>query len=154
MFKRFLKVFALLVVVLSLSVGILLTLGNVNAYIVTSDSMAQTINKYSLVISAPKDKYNVDDLITYKFKNNDKHLITHRIIDIKDFGDKKLYFTKGDNNEFQDAIPVSQNEIVGEVLFSIPYLGYVLTPMAFGFLVYLPIGFMFGYTAYAGTNSW
>lgn len=154
MLKKFLKVFALVVIILVLSVGALMIFSGVDSYVVTSNSMLPTISKYSLVVSAPQRDYDVEDLITYKFKNNDSHLVTHRVIGTKDFGDKRLYFTKGDNNEFQDSIPVSQNEIVGEVLFSIPFLGYVLTPLVFGFLVYAPIGLVFGYTVGNCTNSW
>jgi signal peptidase len=147
--KRTVKFLGLASAILVLSIVFLVVFLKAHFYIVISDSMLPTIDKYSLVISLPQKNYEVGDSITYKFRSRDSDLITHRTINIKDFGDKKLYFTKGDNNEFQDAIPVSQDEVVGKVLFSVPLVGYILTPIIFGLLVYTPVGFAFGYTLYS-----
>ena len=64
------------------------------------------------------------------------------------FDKKKLYITKGDANELDDIIPVSENEIVGKVISVIPFMGkiisYLLNPFFLGICFYAPLGFLFG----------
>ena len=48
--------------------------------------------------------------------------LTHRIIEETDQG----YITKGDNNNVNDADVLKEENIIGEVKFSIPKVGYVM----------------------------
>ena len=55
--------------------------------------------------------------------------IVHRVVDIfelKNTGEKTevLYITKGDANTSVDATPVNPSNIVGKVMYKIPYMGY------------------------------
>lgn len=61
------------------------------------------------------------DVIEYQ--SNDI-LILHRIIEIQETGQGFRYFTKGDNNLQQDLLPVEEEQVVGKVTYTIPYLGY------------------------------
>lgn len=94
---------------------------------VMSNSMASAFRRGDIVIAKKISKNKIDtlqvgDVLEYKL---DKSTIIHRIIEIKD-GDegKKIFITKGDNNNMADAEPVAEEQVVGIVKFSVPYLGY------------------------------
>ena len=69
----------------------------------------------------------VNDVITFNLGSGTK--ATHRIIDIvpDETNPNILRFkTKGDANEHEDHSLVESHNIVGRVLFHIPYMGYVV----------------------------
>ena len=103
-------------------------------YTVQSGSMQPAIAIGSLVVSQPATDYKVGEVITFK---NAPAPTTHRIQEIKD----SVYTTKGDANDSADTEPVRQEQILGKVVLSLPYLGY---PVAFaktqtGFLLLIII---------------
>ena len=55
------------------------------------------------------------------FRNRDT-VITHRVVK-KQNG---TWITKGDANKTADPVPVEESQIIGRVVFCLPYLGYVL----------------------------
>jgi signal peptidase len=71
---------------------------------------------------------NVDDIITYR-KKNDTLSTTHRVVEIIEEDNTRKFVTRGDANNVDDPIPVSENEVLGKVTVYIPLLGYV-----FGFI--------------------
>ena len=75
-----------------------------------------------MVITKHKSKTNikVNDIVTYR--DNDGVIITHRIIKETTEG----YITKGDNNNVEDSDILTEDNIIGEVKFSIPKLGYIM----------------------------
>lgn len=94
--------------------------------VIMSNSMKGTFSKGDIVIVEKINSKNIDslkrnDIIEYKLNNTS---IIHRIIDVKDDINKKLFITKGDNNKSSDKEPVRSNQIVSKVKFSIPKLGY------------------------------
>lgn len=86
-------------------------------YTVQSGSMQPAIKVGSLVVSQKATDYKVGDVITFK---NAPAPTTHRIAEIKD----SVYTTKGDANDSADTEPVRQEQILGKVVLSLPYLGY------------------------------
>lgn len=86
-------------------------------YTVQSGSMQPAIAIGSLVVSQKVTDYQVGEVITFK---NALTPITHRIQAIKD----SVYITKGDANDAADTEPVRQEQILGKVVLSLPYLGY------------------------------
>ena len=48
--------------------------------------------------------------------------VTHRIISQNEKG----YRTKGDANKTEDPVPAEASQIIGRVVFHLPYLGYVI----------------------------
>ena len=50
-----------------------------------------------------------------------------RIIEVLDDNGSLSFRTKGDNNDNADFNPVLPEAIVGEVKFTIPYLGFLIT---------------------------
>ncbi|EQK40486.1 signal peptidase I [[Clostridium] bifermentans ATCC 638] len=91
-------------------------------YTVLSGSMEPKFYPGDMVITQHKDKSDikVNDIVTYK--DNEGVIITHRVIEETDEG----YITKGDNNNVNDADILKEENIIGEVKFSIPKVGYVM----------------------------
>ena len=115
--------------------------GNYKVMIVQSGSMQPEIKMGSIVAIKPVDDYKIGDVITFQIAKN-KEPVTHRIYDIKVVGGEPRYITKGDANNAPDQREVSQREIIGKVLFNIPYLGYVVDfaqkPIGFGLIIIIP----------------
>lgn len=106
------------------------TILNHSIYIVRSNSMSPTFKTGTLLIIKRTDSgtINVDDIITFR-KKNDTLSTTHRVVEIIDDNNIRQFVTRGDANNVDDPIPVSENDILGKVTFFIPLLGYV-----FGFI--------------------
>lgn len=112
-------VFAL--VVLSSKYGLL----GFRLYSVRSGSMEPSLAKGSLVLVREKAPVNEGDIITFYtgFKNN---TVTHRVIKIQREKDLVFYQTKGDANNAPDSVKVAADRVVGKVVGSAPYLGYIV----------------------------
>ncbi|UOQ44257.1 signal peptidase I [Halobacillus salinarum] len=95
---------------------------------VLSGSMEPAFQTGSIIaIELTKDarEYSKGDVITFKDKN--KNLVTHRVVEAKRVKQEAVYKTKGDNNDGPDLDPVLSKNVVGEYTgFTIPYAGYVL----------------------------
>lgn len=114
------------------------------AYIVTSGSMEPTIKTGGLVFSIPVTSYQTGDVVTFKNSEDGKTLVTHRI-EAKVYSSEKqefLYYTKGDANKEIDGVKIENGQIIGRVVFGLPYLGYAANsakdPKMFILLVIIP----------------
>ncbi|GAH60569.1 unnamed protein product, partial [marine sediment metagenome] len=69
---------------------------------------------------------------------------THRVYDIKVVEGEPYYITKGDANNTPDQKEVYEREIIGKVLFDVPYLGYAVDfakkPLGFALIILVPAG--------------
>ena len=116
------------------------------AYIITTDSMKPSINSgdVSIVKKVKEDKIETGDVIT--FKQGDK-VITHRITNIEEQDGKKVYTTKGDNNNLEDDEKVEYSQIEGKNVLTIPKLGYIINALenqvVFLFIVLVLLIFLF-----------
>ena len=92
-------------------------------YTVLSGSMEPEFYPGDIVVVKHKDKTDIklNDIVTYK--DSDGVIITHRIIKETPQG----YITKGDNNNTEDADILTKDNIIGEVKFSIPKVGYLIS---------------------------
>ena len=54
--------------------------------------------------------------------HNEDTVVTHRVVK-KEEG---TFITKGDANKNADPIPVAKSQIIGRVVFCLPYLGYII----------------------------
>lgn len=114
-------------------------------YVVQSGSMEPAIMTGSVIFSLPQKNYLRGDVITFAPNPSEKRLVTHRIA-YKNFPDgihgEPTYLTSGDANEEIDRWEISQNQIIGKVAFTIPYLGYAVdfakTPQGFILFVIIP----------------
>ncbi len=87
-------------------------------YIIQSGSMEPSFQIGDLVIIQLQTKYQNNDVITFKTKDN--KIVTHRIINIVD---KNNYFTKGDANRIKDFETTNPDNILGKVIQIIPKIG-------------------------------
>ena len=69
-----------------------------------------------------------EDVITFYAANKDGLLVTHRVAKVTKDG---TFVTKGDANEEADTHVVTEKELFGKVLFSVPVLGFVLCYLSF-----------------------
>lgn len=114
-------------------------------YTVLSGSMEPKFYPGDIVITKHKNKTDIklNDIVTYK--DSKGVVITHRIIKETPEG----YITKGDNNNVEDAEILTKDNIIGEVKFSIPKIGYIMNflskPMVVAVEMILLAGFIFFY---------
>ena len=98
---------------------------SIYAFNIISESMNPTLNVGDLVIVKKYnsiDEYKVKDIITFNYENKN---ITHRIVDIQQEDNIKIFITKGDRNESNDDFYISYENIYGKVIFVFPKLGYI-----------------------------
>lgn len=116
--------------------------GFVKARIVLTGSMEPAISAGDIIITTPitRKEPKVGDVIAYEAKrfNGEKVAVfSHRIIG----GDLKSGFVvKGDANKSPDNQKPKAPDILGVVIFVIPFLGNLLTPKA----LFLLVPFIFG----------
>jgi len=105
--------------------------------VVLSGSMAPTFNTGSIVAVKPTkfEEVKKGDVVT--FKNEDNLTVTHRVMEITN---GKL-ITKGDANNGNDSIPVTADRLIGQVQYSVPFVGYLIDfiQSKVGMLVFLGI---------------
>ncbi len=116
--------------------------GNYKVLTVLSGSMEPKLKTGSIVVVKPAADYKIGDVITFGPMSKTKAPITHRIYEIKVEGSEPIYITKGDVNDAPDTREISKKEIIGKVLFTVPYLGYAIEtakkPYGFMALIILP----------------
>ena len=131
----------ILAVVLLIIVSILPIPGNYRLLIVESGSMEPAIKTGSVVVVKPADSYQANDVITFEDGGKDR-TTTHRVVDVEVISGQTQYITKGDANKTEDSSKVSDGKVVGKVLTSISYAGYILAmakqPIGFFLLVIVP----------------
>ena len=103
--------------------------GNFSIRVVQSGSMEPAIKTGSLVLIKPSGSYKIGDIITFEgnFKDAKGRKIptTHRVVDAKVDAGVVSYQTKGDANDGADRNLVTQKKVIGRVLLSVPYAGYL-----------------------------
>ena len=115
--------------------------GNVKARIVLTGSMSPAINVGDVIVTVPITQKvpQIDDVIAYqakRFNGENVAVFSHRIIG----GDiENGFIVKGDANKSPDPQKPKAADILGVVLFTIPFVGNLLTPKALFLL--LPCAF-------------
>ncbi len=129
-------------VALLLIVSIFPIAGNYKVMTVISGSMAPKIKMGSVVIVKPVADYKIGDVITFGPYSKTKAPTSHRIYDIKVIDGQPVYITKGDVNNAPDTREIKKSDIVGKVLFDIPYLGFAVDfakkPLGFALIIIVP----------------
>jgi len=94
------------------------------SFMVQSGSMEPAIMTGDIIVIHPQANYMINDVIT--FIGSDNRTITHRIAEIREASEKRLFSTKGDANRSQDEDLIKQSQITGKVVLVIPKLGYLV----------------------------
>jgi signal peptidase I len=94
-------------------------------FVVGGASMEPAIGKGSLVIvrTTYPAALTVGDVVTYQHRGA---TVTHRIAAVEEYGDARVFTTKGDANEAADPDPVAFDDRVGLVVAQLPVLGYLV----------------------------
>jgi signal peptidase len=108
---------------------------------ILSGSMEPALSLGGVVVIKPVETADigVGDIIAY---GTQEMLITHRVVDVMSGLDELLFITQGDANEAPDMAPVPATNVVGKVVFDMPYLGYlaafVKTRLGFLLTIFIP----------------
>ena len=91
-----------------------------SSLIVSTGSMnGLDMNEGDLIIIKDTGDYEIGEIVTF-FQDGDEIPTTHRIINIDKDG---KWITKGDANNSKDKRSITSDEIIGEVVLVIPYVG-------------------------------
>lgn len=90
---------------------------------VATASMKPEVDIGDMVImkSIKTEDIKEGDIIGYKLNDS---TIVHRVKTINNSRGEYSFITKGDNNRFEDAEPVTEGQIVGKVIFKVKYIAY------------------------------
>lgn len=111
-------------------------------FIILTGSMEDTLNMGDFIVvkEVPEENLKEQDIITF---NLEETTITHRISKIENKNGQKLFVTKGDNNNTEDADRVKISDIEGRYVFKISVLGTLLIflqkPIGIAILIIIPI---------------
>jgi signal peptidase len=98
--------------------------GSTDLFMVEGNSMLPTILPGSIVITKKQPTYELDEIVAYHLTQGKLgKIVVHRIIDHTDKG----FVIKGDNNPKPDTGVFNEDKIIGRVVFSTPYVGYLLS---------------------------
>jgi len=100
--------------------------------VVSSDSMEPNLKKgdYVICIGVRAENIEVGDIIIFDLPH--KSNIVHRVVNkMKDSDGNWRFLTKGDNNIKPDEEPydiktwIREENIIGKVIFKVPYIGWI-----------------------------
>lgn len=100
---------------------------HINYYYMNSASMQSEIPKGSLVLVQEIGVHELKkgDIITFY---NEKGLsVTHQIVDILIDEEELLFCTKGSDNKLRDEALIAKEQVVGKVIFHVPFLGKIFS---------------------------
>lgn len=136
-FIAFIVAIALLLIVSTFPIT-----GNFKVLTVISGSMEPSIKTGSVVIVKPASDYKIGEVITFGPYTKKKAPTTHRVYDIKVVEGQVVYITKGDANNAPDSREVQKKDVVGKVLFDVPFIGYAVNfakqPLGFALIIIVP----------------
>ena len=102
-------------------------LPRLSLFTIISPSMVPNINVYDIVVDVRPGDIKTGDVITFISTSSltPGFTITHRVTRIIETETGHEYYTKGDNNMFEDGVTVKGENIIGKVLFKVPQFGRV-----------------------------
>jgi len=150
-------VYSLLMVVLivfgaAIALSVFAGPGNFRVFVVGSGSMNPALKMGSIVLVEPTSwakkiaspmpmpAFKKGDIITYLSR---KTSTTHRVVGVEETNSQFVYQTKGDANKAADREKVSEKQVLGKAILSVPYIGYGVnfarTQLGYIFLIVVPI---------------
>lgn len=102
-----------------------------HGYVVLSGSMSPTFEAGDTIIVRETSPSELEkgDVITYHGvdSTSQPNRVTHRIVGVAERDDGTYFETKGDANEEADRQLVPAEDVIGQVAFAIPLIGYVIS---------------------------
>jgi len=97
---------------------------NIKIYTIVTESMEPTIKVNDIIIvkKCSEEELMQNAIITFK---RDEEIITHRIAQIVENNNKKIYVTKGDNNNVEDNSTITYEDIIGKKICVVPQIGKI-----------------------------
>lgn len=96
----------------------------ISPYVVQSGSMTPALPVGAIVyVDTNADAGGVLPGEVVAFELGEGKTCTHRVVAVNSDG---TYVTKGDANESADKAPVPPSDVIGTVVFDVPYAGFVL----------------------------
>ena len=95
------------------------------SFLIQSGSMEPTIKTGDVILVRKQTNYQENDIVTFIGERNRK--VTHRIIEVKQTNDGLKFKTKGDANRSIDQDQINPEQIIGQMAFRFPKLGYAIT---------------------------
>ena len=88
-----------------------------------SDSMNPVYYRGDAIIYYKErvEKINEGDILVFKSGNS---IITHRVVSKVNDNGHYTFRTKGDNNNTEDKIKITEKDVLGTVKYIVKYIGY------------------------------
>lgn len=118
-------ILSLLIIGIILILSTRIPIGSVQLMTVTGNSMEPTITARDVIlVDTAETQPVIGDIVSYyyTFEENERLIVTHRIVGIEKWG----YRTKGDAYADPDDYTVFPEDVVGVMLFRIPYFGSLI----------------------------
>lgn len=109
-----------------------------SSYIVQTNSMKPYFDAgaFILVKEIPPEDIKVSDVIAYKLTTEPgSERITHRVIEIFDVDGKKEFKTQGDNNNTPDRNNITEDRLIGKIVFFVDHVGTQFANMSSPYFV-------------------
>ena len=99
-------------------------------YTIISPSMEPNINVYDVIITKKVKDYSTikeGDIITFVSSSSlgEGLTVTHRVKNVIKTDDDIKFRTQGDNNPIPDSALASSKNVLGKVLFKLPWVGHI-----------------------------
>jgi signal peptidase len=117
-------------------------------YIVLSGSMSPAFDAGSLVFVKPVAVGEIQegDVVTFRNLGDGEVVVTHRVIAVEETEEGIAFRTKGDANNVEDPDLLPAGNVIGKVIFALPYMGYLMnysqTKSGILTFVFIPAGLL------------
>jgi signal peptidase I len=105
-------------------------------FLIRGSSMEPAIPRGAVAIASedPGGTIRAGDVVSFTEANG--IVVTHRVVSVDGTGPAALLTTKGDANAAADPAPIPAARVLGRVVGSVPYLGYVAAMLT------MPVGLL------------
>ena len=112
-----------LVIVVILAIWFAIGIFPIKPVAIASGSMEKElyVGDVAIIKKCTPNDVNVGDIIEYQMEG---YTVIHRIVEKTQRKGTFYFKTKGDNNEVADKKEVTEDQLIGKVIFKIKYLGY------------------------------
>ncbi|MFC4224797.1 signal peptidase I [Lysinibacter cavernae] len=111
-------------------------------YTILTNSMAPGLPPGTVIVTQPRaiSDIRVGDVITYQVESGKPAVITHRVVGIStDTRGETAFITRGDNNSVNDPEPIIREQVLGVVIYSVPYIGLAINAVTGNAKLLVPV---------------